>query len=304
MTVIRRRDLLWVAAYAVIWFVCLLLLRGRSPQRIGESIAVFAIFAIAFPVVITILTLGYDRPDVRVHAQREESLLLLGWSVLLAAYFTFLKPFFERGLPGEHGTSYIALFIKLLMFVALPAAGLMLRYGYRLRELFPAKWTLRSLAPALWLGCLFLVLQYIFGQGRTQIRETHLPILYLFFYAVAGMVWLGLEAGLVEEFFFRALLQERLSRYLQSEVAGVVIASIVFGLMHSPGFYLRPAESGEGLGAHPSLLVAVAYSIVTTSAAGVLFGVLWVRTRNLAVVVLCHAAFDLLPNLHNIVRLF
>jgi membrane protease YdiL (CAAX protease family) len=51
----------------------------------------------------------------------------------------------------------------------------------------------------------------------------------------------------------------------------------------------------EGL-QHPSLLMAVGYSIVVTSVAGFFLGALWARTRNFAVVVVVHAAADLLPN--------
>jgi len=52
----------------------------------------------------------------------------------------------------------------------------------------------------------------------------------------------------------------------------------------------------EGLPAHPALWMAIGYSIVITSVAGFFLGVLWARTRNLAVVVLVHAAADLLPD--------
>jgi len=52
----------------------------------------------------------------------------------------------------------------------------------------------------------------------------------------------------------------------------------------------------EGLPGHPSLLLAIGYSIVITSSAGFLFGVLWARTRNFAVLVAAHGMADLLPN--------
>jgi len=50
--------------------------------------------------------------------------------------------------------------------------------------------------------------------------------------------------------------------------------------------------------------MAVGYSIVMTSLAGLFVGVLWLRTRNFAVVVLVHAAGDLLPNLVPWIRTF
>ena len=42
--------------------------------------------------------------------------------------------------------------------------------------------------------------------------------------------------------------------------------------------------------------MAIGYSIVITSVAGFFLGVLWARTRNFLVLVLVHAAADLLPN--------
>ena len=89
---------------------------------------------------------------------------------------------------------------------------------------------------------------------------------------------------------------------MDSEIGGIVIASVLFGLLHAPGLYLRTAGTQEALGANPSLLSAVGYSFVITSVAGFFLGTLWARTRNFAVVVLVHVATDLLPNLVPIVK--
>ena len=43
--------------------------------------------------------------------------------------------------------------------------------------------------------------------------------------------------------------------------------------------------------------MAVGYSVVVTSVAGFFLGLLWARTKNLAVLVFVHAAGDLLPNI-------
>ena len=96
--------------------------------------------------------------------------------------------------------------------------------------------------------------------------------------AVLGFAWLVIEVGLVEEFFFRALVQERAASFFRSQAAGVVLMAVVFGLAHAPGLYLRTASTQEGLAANPSLLAAVGYSLVVTSVAGLFFGVLWART--------------------------
>jgi membrane protease YdiL (CAAX protease family) len=47
----------------------------------------------------------------------------------------------------------------------------------------------------------------------------------------AGMLWV---VGLSEEFFFRGLLQRWLQEWLESRWAGLVLASLLFGLAHLP----------------------------------------------------------------------
>ena len=54
----------------------------------------------------------------------------------------------------------------------------------------------------------------------------------------------------------------------------------------------RGAGAVEGLGADPSLATTIAYVIAVQGVAGLTFGVLWARTRSLALVVLLHGAFD------------
>jgi uncharacterized protein len=111
-----------------------------------------------------------------------------------------------------------------------------------------------------------------------------------------------LEVGLVEEFFFRALVQSRLAAAFKSEVSGTVLMSLIFGLAHAPGFIFRHAGELEGRGPHPSALDAVAYSIVVLAVSGITFGVIWARTRNLFALMLVHAAGDLLPNFGSFIR--
>jgi len=47
----------------------------------------------------------------------------------------------------------------------------------------------------------------------------------------AGMLWV-VAAG--EEFFFRGFLQQTLAKRLHSEIAGLIAASLLFGLAHLP----------------------------------------------------------------------
>jgi uncharacterized protein len=140
-------------------------------------------------------------------------------------------------------------------------------------------------------------MQSVLGRGLHDIRAAHPPAWVLVVATPLSFVWLMLEVGVVEEFFFRVLLQERLAESFRSPWGGIVVAALLFGLVHAPGFYLRPGGTFEALGEHPTLAFAIGYSIVLTSLAGSFLGVLWMRTKNFAVVVIAHAATDFLPNL-------
>jgi membrane protease YdiL (CAAX protease family) len=93
-----------------------------------------------------------------------------------------------------------------------------------------------------------------------------------------------------------------LAAAFKSEVSGVVLMSLIFGLAHAPGFIFRHAGEVEGLGSNPSAVDAIAYSIVVLAVSGITFGIIWVRTKNLFAVMLIHAAGDLLPNFAGFVR--
>jgi len=107
---------------------------------------------------------------------------------------------------------------------------------------------------------------------------------------------------LVEEFFFRAVVQERLAAWFRSEVSGVALMALIFGLAHAPGFILRGAGLHEAIGTTPSPLDSIAYAIVILSLSGIFFGIVWARTKNLFAVMFIHAATDLLPNFKEFVQ--
>jgi membrane protease YdiL (CAAX protease family) len=226
-----------------------------------------------------------------------ETAILIVYLVPLTAYLAWGRNLLSRFTIPQPRLSLLILAIKLLIFVAIPAAILRLGWKYRWRELFVLKGARRHWRAALWMSLAMIAFQCLFGRGLVDIRQSGLaprtlaigaPLIYLF---------LLLEVGLVEEFFFRVLLQSRLAAWLKSETAGIVGMALLFGLAHAPGFYFRSGASQEALGVHASWLMAIGYSIVITSVAGFFLGVLWMRTRNLLLVMVVHAAGDLVPNL-------
>jgi len=147
-----------------------------------------------------------------------------------------------------------------------------------------------------------LVFQYFLGGGAAPIRRGELTVSQLALGLPLCFGWLFLEAGLAEEFFFRARIQTRLAAWFKSEISGVALMALLFGLAHAPGFVLRHAGLEEAIGANPSPADSIAYAIAVLSVGGIMFGVVWARTKNLFAVMIIHAATDLLPNLAQFVK--
>lgn len=111
-----------------------------------------------------------------------------------------------------------------------------------------------------------------------------------------------MEAGLSEEFLFRAVLQTRLAAWLGSMWAAVFIMSLLFGLAHAPGLFQRGGPAVDGWSTDP--LQVVAHTIAVLSPTGLLFGSLYARTKSLLLVVLLHGLGDVLPNMPDYIRIW
>jgi membrane protease YdiL (CAAX protease family) len=214
---------------------------------------------------------------------------------LVVAFVTWGLGLIHRYVPSDPEDAVLILVAKLVVFVAIPAMVMRAQFGYGLRQLSPMSLRKGHVLAAAAMSLLLLLFQSVFGRGLRDLMAAHIPTVTLLYGLPLTLVWLAFEAGVVEEFFFRVLLQTRLSAILKSEMAAIILTSLIFGLAHAPGLYLRSALTQEGL-QNPTLLTAVGYSIVVTSVAGFFLGVLWGRTRNFAVVVAVHAMADLLPN--------
>lgn len=196
---------------------------------------------------------------------------------------------------------------KLFVFVAIPFAIFRFCFGYRLRYFGIQRQGLRALCGShlpvvLAVGAAFLAFQYFGSGGGAAFRRGHFTAFQLLVGLPLCFVWLLIEAGLVEEFFIRGLIQSQLAAAFKSEISGIVLMSLIFGLAHAPGFIFRHAGELEGLGPNPSALDAVAYSIVVLAVSGITFGLIWARTKNLFALILIHAAGDLLPNFGSFIR--
>jgi membrane protease YdiL (CAAX protease family) len=119
---------------------------------------------------------------------------------------------------------------------------------------------------------------------------------------LAAWAWNSVEAGLCEEFFFRACLQSRLAAWLKTPVAAIVATSLLFALSHWPGLYLRGNPEVDGWSTDP--IRVAAFTIATLSPLSIALGLLWARSRSLLLIVLVHGAIDALPNTAELVHIW
>lgn len=266
---------------------------GYSPV---ELLLILGIFGLLLPAVVLLMTRRYPvQAQAPIGNPAGETRDLLLYLLLVVAFLVFGLDAIRAVVRTEPLLSVTILAAKLAVFVAGPA-WLFRRRGYRWRDLFALRLHKRDAVTILVVGGLFILINAVIGQGPARIAASGYSWALLLPGMLFAFAWLLLEVGLVEEFFFRRLVQSRISAWTGSETSGLFFAAILFGLAHAPGYYLRWEVTGAELFSEPSLLFALCYSVAVISVAGLLMGVIWLRTRSLVVLVAVHAAGDLLPN--------
>jgi membrane protease YdiL (CAAX protease family) len=300
---LSKRAIVAVTGYLALYAASIVYLSSIPEFSAGESLAVFLIFGVGFSIAAWIVTAGIRPAAMEVRRPGEEfgtvliylllfALLVLGWG------FSAVRETVIR----EPGQSIAILLLKMATMVAIPA--LILRaFGHQPADLFrivplrKAGWR-----AAIIMAILLFALQAVLGRGLQTLQTSNASLSLILALAPLALIWFCLEAGLAEEFLFRLFLQTRASAWLQSETAGIVVMAALFGLAHAPGYVLRGQHLMEGMPGPPGVLTAAAYSIAVVSPIGLMFGVLWKRTRNLWLLVFLHGWTDLLPNLAGFIK--
>jgi membrane protease YdiL (CAAX protease family) len=285
-----------------------LLLWGGSTAYIALNggdwvfpIASLLIFGILLSAIILFLTRKMDAPAPEVPNPARESLGLLGYIVLYAVLLVgILLGSIKQWIPPGSAQDLAVLAYKLVIHVIIPA-GLILVLGGSVRWQFDAGLRRRGFWPSLLiLAALMFALLSVVSPSLRQIGALGLAPAAALAWVLGSWAWNSLEAGLCEEFLFRASLQSRLTAWLRSPVAGIALTSVLFALSHWPGLYLRGGPDVDGWSSDP--IQVAAFTIATLSPLSVALGVLWARSRSLLLVVLVHGAIDALPNTVDFVR--
>lgn len=235
---------------------------------------------------------------------RYEGWLLVFLVCLIVGYITYggtwINSLFPKSWTENPRINDLLIFVrKLFFFVALPYL-LYRNKGFTTRDFGLSKPAMSLRSPrAILILLLFstgaIAFQLLFGAQANNFRHYAFSSASFFWELPLCFLYLLLDVGLIEEFFFRGLLQSRISALLQSPSGSIIISSLIFGLVHAPGLYLRGAGS-EGIEEPLPFPFFAFYTIVFMSMAGLLMGMLYRNTKNLWLVMIIHAMIDLVPN--------
>lgn len=294
----RSRAL--IAMYGVLWGLSVGYLYLKHADWTFPLVSM-AVFGLGLSGLGALLTRRTDPPPIPVSKPKVELAAVLSYlAVYAAAFLVYGMNAVRAALPPGPGQEVLVLAVKLVVHVGAPSV-LLIALGARVAPLFAPGLGRRGVLPALLvLGLMIFALLAVVSPSLSQIEDTGASVPTLAWAAPAAFLWLAAEAGLCEEFLFRAVLQTRLAAVLKTEAGAVVIGSLIFALAHVPGLYLRGHPGDDGYST--DVIQVAAFTIASLSPLALMFGTLWARTRSLGLVVLLHAAVDTLPNLAGFIR--
>ncbi|MDO9510481.1 MAG: CPBP family intramembrane metalloprotease [Bacteroidales bacterium] len=299
-------------SYSILYIIILALMAFLEHFPVSQPIAVLLIVGVLFSLIAykvskSSVTLSFSRPVQKLEWLVITSLLVYITYTLTCGIVQIKSLFSPLFNENEQIREIITLSYKLLLFVIIPFFVYKFAYQFHLKDFglhvkVKEFFTKKNAVILIVMFLVLFVFQFFLGNGAKPIREglisnkqlmIGLPLLY---------IWLLFEVGLVEEFFFRSLVQSRLAVLTQSELGGIFLSGILFGLAHAPGIYMRGGGTLDNLGPNPSLIMSVGYSILVLSVAGFFLSIIWSKTRNLWLVMAIHAFIDLLPGIHEFVN--
>ena len=287
-------------SYLLLWAAS----TGYIALRGGDwlfPVASLIIFGLVLGGIILFLTRKMDAPPPEARNPARESIALLAYVVLYALVLIGIwLGSIKHSVPPGVGQDFAVLAYKLLVHVGLPA-GVILIAGGRVAWQFDTGAGRRGFWTTLIvLSVLMFALLSIVSPSLKEIGAFNLAPAVALAWVFASWAWNSMEAGLCEEFLFRASLQSRLAAWFGSPVAAIALTSVLFALSHWPGLYLRGGPGVDGWSTDP--VQVAAFTIATLSPLSVALGVLWSRSRSLLLIVLVHGAIDALPNTAELIR--
>jgi uncharacterized protein len=293
--------------YAVLYILAFVLAFARRKTfPFGEIIAVILIVGLGFTSVVYFITPQAKSLPLEYRIQPGEVIFILAYLVFVA--WMLALGIWKRLLPSGWKENFPknnlgVLANKLALFVIIPALSLIFIWRIGLPALgFSIVELPRQILVTVLLILLLGGFNLVAGKAAAPIRSKEFNGQQLLMGFLVTFIWNIFEVGLVEEFFFRAFLQVRLTNFFGSPLSGICAASLLFGLAHAPGIYLRGAGKDDPLGTKPTLIDTVLYSILVLSATGWFMGLLFWRTQSLLAPILVHAGLDTVAHMSEFIK--
>lgn len=288
--------------YLAIWGAAMAYLAVKGADWSFPIISL-VIFGIILSGIAWALTIGARPTVVEVRRPGVETSAIIVYLALYAVLFLgFGMGTLRTAIPAGQTQEWAVLGAKLLVHVVLPA-GLLLLVGARLAPMFRGGprpivfWRTLVVMAALIIG-----LTTVVTPALGQLSKLNPAVMTLAWAAPLSFAWIFLEAGLCEEFLYRAAAQTRLEEVFRSPTTGIAAASLIFALAHAPGLFLRGGPDTDGWSTDP--IQVIAFTLASLSPIAITFGVLWVRTRSLILCAILHACVDFLPNLPGFIEMW
>lgn len=301
----------YALAGILIYLVSVAVLCTLFNQPLVDFIPSAILFVFAFPLLSFALTLK-NKPLAIQPAFRTEPLIIAVLILLIVCYVTFLSSSINKLLPDTvfQNQRFMMFFVsikKLLFFVFTPwllyklLGFSTIRFGF-LNEL-KLLGSRKNVLIILLFSILLLAFQLMFSHGGEKFLSGNYSVGDYLIGLPLTFIYLVIDVGLVEEFFFRRILTSRIGAVTKSNAGGVLISAIIFGLIHAPGLFLRGAES-EGIEEALPFIFYLFYTLAYMAVGGVFLGILYNRTGSLFLVIFLHSCMDLIPNFNEFVEIW
>src|SRR3990172_1631339 len=224
-----------IILYLVLYALVLASMHLESGFDLAEPLIVLLVFGLGLSLLAIWATRHVIPRNITVKRPGQESAALAGYLIILVSFITWGVRV-VRGISAEPlAQAVLVTAAKLLVFVIVPFALWRPIWRYQLGDFVDLRAGLsRHWKALVVLSIALLALQAFLGRARADLAVLQPSTTEMFVAVGVTFPWLFMEAGIVEEYFFRGLVQARVAALLRSEVAGLVVMALIFGLPHSP----------------------------------------------------------------------
>lgn len=299
--------------FTLLYFVSVFVLY-KSDYPTSHILASFFSYALVLPLIAYFVSLKLRKAVASQPFFYGEWLTLTILVVYITVYFSWGDHYMSEVLipliTDNTKTSYVLEIFKEVTFIFLiPFIIYRIAYRFTLREAglrIPLKeiFSWPNLITFFVLSAIALLFEYIFNEDLDPLWNGEYPQGTMTLAVPALFLLLCLKVGLTQGFFFRSILQSRLSIGLNSKFGGMAISLLFFGLSHLPLFLTYGIPDRHGIEHFPGLLISFSICIAILAITGVFTSIIWRQSKNLWLIAGLYASVSLLPELHRFITVW